>query len=113
MEHKQWPARSTFDEGEIGTGDVHQTLSPFLCVACHLLDCLLVVCDFAGCPRFVSGSMPKPILTLIRETCQAGSVTREHSVILAFPVAAVGTVQTPEPGCRSPGHSAVRPGDPG
>src|SRR5215471_10577136 len=25
---------------------------------------------------------------------------REHSVILALPVAAVGTVQTPDPGCR-------------
>src|SRR5262252_3673644 len=74
MEHKQWPARSTFDEGEIGTGDVHYALSPCLCVAYHLLDNLLVVRDVAVCPRFVSGSMPTPILTLIRETCQAGSL---------------------------------------
>ena len=47
------------------------------------------------------------------EPRQSEHLCREHSVILAFPVAAVGTVQTPEPGCRSPGHSAVRPGDPG
>jgi hypothetical protein len=31
---------------------------------------------------------------------------REHSVILTFPVAAVGTVQIPDPGCRYTWHSA-------
>src|ERR671923_845386 len=90
MEHKQWPARSTFDKGEIGTCDVHYALSPFLCVACHLLDNLLVVRDFAVCPRVVSRSMPKPILTLLRETCQAGSLTifglkRRASTVLYSP----------------------------
>src|SRR4029450_1035288 len=75
MEHKQWPARATFDKRELGIGDVHYALFPFLCVACHLLDNLLVVRDVAVCPRSVSRSMPKPILTLIRETCQAGSLT--------------------------------------
>src|SRR5262245_45478531 len=75
MEHKQWPARATFNEREIGTCDVHYALFPFLCVACHLLDNLLVVRDCAVCPYCVTQSRPKPILTLIRETCQAGSVT--------------------------------------
>src|SRR5262249_43929022 len=70
-----WPARATFDERDLGTGDVHYALFPFLCVACHLLDNLFVVCDVAVCPRFVSRSMFKPILTLIREMCQAGSLT--------------------------------------
>src|SRR5262245_48473277 len=62
MEHKQWPARSTFDEREIGTGDVHYALSPCLCVACHLLDNLLAVRDVAGCPRCVHGLYPNPFL---------------------------------------------------
>jgi hypothetical protein len=66
MEHKQWPACATFDEREFGTGDVHYALFPFLCVACHLRDNLLVVRDVAVCPRCVSRSMPKPILTLIK-----------------------------------------------
>jgi hypothetical protein len=35
------------------------------------------------------------------------AIQGEHSVILTFPVAAVGTVQTPDPGCRYTWHIAV------
>src|SRR5499427_6178387 len=64
MEHQQGPARATFDDRELGTCDVHQTLSPCLCVACHRRDNLLVVCDCAVCPRFVSQSIPTVSLLL-------------------------------------------------
>jgi hypothetical protein len=37
-----------------------------------------------------------------------GLILREHSVILTFPVAAVGTVQTPDPVCHYTWHIVVR-----
>src|SRR5262249_59790195 len=62
MEHKQWPARATFDERELGTGDVHYALFPFLCVACHLLDNLLAVRDVAVCRAAYPGLCTNPFL---------------------------------------------------
>ena len=37
--------------------------------------------------------------------------SREHSVILTFPIAAVGTARTPEPACRYTWRSVAQASD--